>query len=402
MWKVEERRKQMRIDKAGKECCGCTACESVCPHGAIAMRPDALGFLYPYVDGNKCVDCGLCVKVCAFHTGRHREMQQAMPVPYAVRNRDEKEVMTSHSGGAFIALSNEILRKSGVVYGVGYGGRFRIVHERATNKSGCDGFKGSKYVQSDLQGIFRRVRSDLSDGKIVLFSGTPCQTAGLYSYLKVKPDLLRNLWLVDVICHGVAAPAVWKDYLDYLERKERKKIVAVNFRDKGLTGWRSHTESFKFEDGVTRTYPYLFYNDVMLRPSCNVCPYACLQRPSDLTIGDFWGVEDTCAASMGEDNKGCSLVLVNTEKGKVLFDAVRTALRVMEVCLDDCLQPNLQSPTPCNPQQGRFARDYAEKGFAYVRKKYGNDNWKCRARRWVSNLVPDKVRPYVKRMIGRI
>ena len=226
------------------KCCGCTACASICPHDAISMQPDTLGFLYPVVDKSKCTDCGLCEKVCAFNEHYDTSLNLPQPDAYAARHKDIREVETSRSGAAFIAISDYILEHGGVVYGAGYADHFRVVHKRATTKEERDEFKGSKYVQSDLTGVFRMVKKDLRDGKVVLFSGTPCQTSGLASYIGNK--LRERLYLVDIVCHGVPGPFVWRDYIAYLEKKQGAEICWVNFRDKQLFGWRAHRETFKF------------------------------------------------------------------------------------------------------------------------------------------------------------
>lgn len=220
----------MRINKKKTDCCGCTACESVCPHGAIRMVPDTIGFLYPEVDDLLCVDCGLCERVCAFNSDYDKSINLKNTLSYAAKHKDPEEIAASQSGAAFIALSDYILEKGGVVYGVGYAERFRAIHKRATTKVGRNEFRGSKYVQSDMNSVFKQVKQDLKDGLSVLFAGTPCQTAGLVSFIGSR--LREHLYLMDIICHGVPAPYVWRDYLDYLEAKEEMKITAVNFRDK--------------------------------------------------------------------------------------------------------------------------------------------------------------------------
>lgn len=230
--------------KNPENCCGCTACASICPHDAISMKPDVLGFLYPEVDKSKCTDCGLCEKVCAFNENYDQSMNLPSPDAYAARHKNMDEVESSRSGAAFIALSDWILKQGGVVYGAGYAEHFRVVHKRATMKGERDEFKGSKYVQSDLNGVFRQVRKDLKNGLMVMFSGTPCQTAGLNSFIGKK--LRENLYLVDIVCHGVPGPFIWRDYLAYLEKKQGSEISWVNFRDKQMFGWAAHKETFKF------------------------------------------------------------------------------------------------------------------------------------------------------------
>lgn len=230
-----------------KDCCGCTACASICAHDAITMEPDTLGFLYPKVDESKCVDCGLCDKVCQFNDNYDRSLNLEKPIAYAARHKDINEVMKSRSGAAFVAISDYILEQGGVIYGAGYKDHFRVAHKRATTKEERDEFRGSKYVQSDLTGVFRQVKEDLKNGLTVLFSGTPCQTSGLNAY--VGKRLRENLILVDIICHGVPGPFLWRDYIAYLERKQGDQIVTVNFRDKELYGWKAHKESYIFKMG---------------------------------------------------------------------------------------------------------------------------------------------------------
>ncbi len=230
--------------KDPKDCCGCTACVNICSHNAITMKPDALGFLYPVVDSSLCVDCGLCEKVCAFNDHYDTSLNLETPIIYAVRHKNIKEVETSRSGAAFIAISDYVLRRNGVIYGVGYKDHFRVAHKRATTTIERDEFKGSKYVQSDLTGIFHQVKNDLEEGRLVLFSGTPCQTSGLNSFIGSR--LRKNLILVDIVCHGVPSPYIWRDFIKYLEGEHGSAICYANFRDKRKFGWSAHFETFKF------------------------------------------------------------------------------------------------------------------------------------------------------------
>lgn len=230
--------------KEKKDCCGCTACASICPYDAISMQPDNLGFLYPVVDESRCVNCHLCENVCAFNDRYDTFLNLSQPEIYGVRHKDIREIELSRSGAAFVAISDRILEQGGVVYGAGYEGHFRVVHKRAVNKNERDEFRGSKYVQSDLRGVFRSVKKDLKAGLVVLFSGTPCQTAGLNSYIGSK--WRDNLYLVDIVCHGVPGPYLWRDFIAYVEKKQGAKVCWVNFRDKQKFGWRAHKETFKF------------------------------------------------------------------------------------------------------------------------------------------------------------
>jgi len=227
-----------------EDCCGCSACASVCAKDAIVMVPDALGFLYPQVNLDKCVDCGLCERVCSFNDKYDKSLNLLKPDAYAVRHKDINEIEKSRSGAAFVAISDCILENGGVVYGAGYAEHFRVIHKRATTKEERDEFRGSKYVQSDMNNVFRQVKEDLKNGLVVLFSGTPCQTSGLNAFVGKK--LRENLFLVDIVCHGVPSPYIWEDYLCYLERKQGSEIYWVNFRDKQEFGWTAHKETFKF------------------------------------------------------------------------------------------------------------------------------------------------------------
>ena len=369
------------------DCCGCTACASVCAHSAITMKPDALGFLYPEVDKDKCTDCGLCEKVCAFHDNYDKSLNLPLPDAYAARHKDMKEVETSRSGAAFIALSDYIIEQGGVVYGVGYTDHFRVVHKRAITKEERDEFKGSKYVQSDLTGIFRQIKEDLKSGKTVLFSGTPCQTAGLHSYVGKK--LRENLVLVDIVCHGVPSPYAWRDYLAYLEKKHHDRIIHVDFRDKKVLGWAAHKESFRLAGKgsiISSNFAYLFYQHIMLRHSCGVCRYTNLQRPSDITIADFWGWSKT-NPYINADDKGVSLILCNTEKGRQLVSAVKERMHTIPAELANCLQPNLQQPSEIHPKRMDFERDYTRKGFEYVMKKYGDVGWRYKIEKIRKNVI---------------
>lgn len=350
-----------------KKCSGCTACISSCKYGAITMKPDVFGFLYPHVDKTKCVECGLCVKVCPFNKNYSIEENLEVPYAYAARHININEVLSSQSGAAFIAISDFILSIGGVIYGVGYGENFKIEHRKAINKHEVSLFKGSKYVQSDLNGIFPQIKEELKKGINVLFVGTPCQTAGLRSFIPKR--LKDNLYVVDLVCHGVAGPQMWKDFLIWAEKKYKKKILKVSFRDKRF-GWHSCKETFYFDNSDNCVVSdYQIYSEKVIRLSCYVCPFCNTKRPSDLTISDFWGIEKI--TDKFNDNKGCSLILCNTEKGVKLFEKSKANMSILEVNLEQCLQPNLRYPTPYYEKRLELEKDYEKKGFNYITVKYG-------------------------------
>lgn len=367
----------IRTDNPQK-CCGCTACASICPRKAITMQPDAMGFLYPKVNEDLCTNCGLCEKVCSFNENYEKNADGILGV-YAVRHKNIKEVERSRSGAMFVAITDYILANNGVVYGAGYCDHFRVAHKRAATAKERDEFRGSKYVQSDLGNTFTQVANDLKNDLWVCFSGTPCQTAGLHSFLKAKKTDTKKLLLVDIVCHGTPAPYIWRDYLAYFEKKHIGKVTEVSFRDKEMLGWASHKESFVINGKkiITDTFKDLFFKHLLSRRSCGICNFANTNRPSDITIGDFWGWENI-DKDFNKDDKGVSLVLVNSIKGQQLFENITQDINTIKTTLHLALQPNLQHPSITSPQREAFEKDYTKKGFTYVAKKYGNIGYLCR------------------------
>lgn len=369
-----------------QDCCGCSACINICPKQAITMQPDALGFVYPQIDATKCIQCGLCQRVCAFKKDYDRTENLGEPLAYAARHRDILELKRSQSGAMFIALSDYVFALGGSVYGAGYTEHFRVVHKRAITKEERDEFRGSKYVQSDLSNIFAQVKQDLQSGLTVLFTGTPCQVAGLRSFLQLAHADMEKLILVDMVCHGVPSPFYWRDYLAYLEARQGSKIVTVKFRDKASFGWNTGTATYRYaQDSTVYTYGNSFYQELLFRHSCSACPFANTVRPGDITIGDFWGWEKA-VPNFYPDNKGTSLVLVNTYKGKEIFAAIQDSIHCVQAELELCLQPNLRQPTARHPLSAAFAEDYEQHGYAYVAEKYGDWGWKCRLKDKLRNI----------------
>ena len=364
----------IKIFTKKEDCCGCTACMTACPKDAISMQPDEKGFLYPVIDDAKCIKCGICTKTCTFQNGYKTPDNFETPQVYAVKHKNPEERRTSRSGGMFIAAADWILANGGVIYGAGYGDGFYVMHKRASDKDGLFEFKGSKYVQSDMNTIFQQVIDDLRNDKYVLFSGTPCQTSGLYSCLgKVNTE---KLYVCDIVCHGTPSPSIWKDYLAFSEKRYKSKVTKTDFRDKKY-GWNTHIESLWFENGKkvsSELYTKLFYKHIMFRPSCGNCKYTNTRRPADITLADFWGIQK--AVPGFDDNKGVSLVFLNTEKGRKLFETVNENLEYKPSNVKDCMQHNLQKPSIISDQTESFWKDYAANGFQYVAQKYGTLNFK--------------------------
>lgn len=372
--------------KKGKDCCGCTACYAVCPTSAITMQPDDMGFKYPRVDYDKCIECKQCERVCSFEENYKTPGNFASPLPLGVRLKNRDELMKSRSGGAFKAVTDLILSCNGIIYGAAFDKDFKIIHHRADSHEERDKLRGSKYVQSDLKDTFKSVLKDLKEDRIVLFSGTPCQTSGLASFIPHK--LHKNLILVDIVCHGVPSPSIWKDFKSYIQRKEGSEIISVDFRDKKSFGWKDHKETFGLRNGRIisgNAYTYLFYRHIMLRPSCGKCYFTNTRRPSDLTLADFWGWEKT-DHDFNSDDLGASLLLVNTPKGKEIWEKIKDECNVIYPVLKDCLQPNLIHPSELNPLSEQFSMDYKTKGFKYVLRHYGNENFRFKLRRRLSGI----------------
>lgn len=354
--------------KEKKDCCGCRACEQICPKQAIKMVEDEKGFRYPQIDYTLCNKCGLCDEICAFkedYSGHGDD-----PAVYAVKNTDQAVRSTSSSGGMFTAISDKILEDGGIIYGAGYKDRLTVCHKRAATKEQRDEFKGSKYVQSDIGSSFIQVKKDLDNGLEVLFTGTPCQVAGLKSFLRKDYD---NLLSVDFVCHGVPSNKLWQDFLDVIEKNTKNKVVHAEFRDKD-NGWHRPRTKLHLNERCTRkikgeqSYLQLFYLNCFLMPACYNCKYANFNRVSDITIGDFWGIEKTMPEF--DDNKGVSLVLVNSEKGQRLFDSIKDGLELRKSSKENCLQSQLKAPAQKSEMTDKLWEQYGKKTLRSMMTKY--------------------------------
>lgn len=372
-------------------CCGCTACASICTHDAIAMTPDSLGFLYPKANPDQCINCGLCDKVCQFHKNYNRYDNYDSPLAYQFRLSQDEQLKKSQSGGAFFAIADKFIEDGGVVYGAAFTDTWRVTHQKANDDQTLSALRMSKYVQSDVRGIFPIIKEELRNGARVLFSGTACQVAGLKSC--IPKNLHVNLFCIDLICHGVPSPKIWEDYLLYLQNKRKSKIVKACFRDKRF-GWHGARESFLYENGkeeFRRTSNYLYFSGLSMRESCSHCHYTNFQRVGDITVGDQWGISKD---SPYEDDKGLSLVLVNSEKGKRLFENLQQIAE--KITIEECVQPQLQRPSKLHPFHRNFVEDYKHWGFVYIAKKYGDLGWRYK-KKCLIDTIKDIIRPFIKR-----
>lgn len=353
-----------------EQCCGCSACMNICPKGAITMQEDSEGFLYPEINNDLCINCGACKKVCTFHDEYKTPERMKEIGIYAVKHKNIDERMTSRSGGVFVAIATYIIEKKGVVYGAAFNDNLEVEHIRIGNREDIIRLKGSKYVQSNMKNSFLSVKRDLQENRYVLFSGTACQVASLKSYI---PDSLqKKLITCDIVCHGVPSPKIWKDYLKMVEHTYGKKVEKFDFRDKSF-GWNTHYETIYFDkDGIdkisSKIYANLFSWCIMLRPSCSECHFTNLRRVSDFTLADFWGIDKY--APEFDDNKGVSLLFVNTKKAETIFENIKDSIDYMKSTEKSCLQPNLQHPSVPASNRKQFWRDYEKHGFEFCIKKY--------------------------------
>ena len=361
------------------ECCGCEACVQICTHNAISMHPDKRGFLYPIVDEKICVDCGLCEDVCHWNKRKSDECSEEQQV-YAVKNINKEVLLKSASGGAFSALAQWTFDKGGYVYGVAWDKNMNPCHIRVDCMDGLLPLQGSKYVQSRINEIFISVRNDLNNDKMVLFSGTPCQCAGLRSFLRKKYD---KLICVEIICHGVPSAKFFRDYVDVLVKEYKGRIVDFKFRDK-KRGWGNFLSiSYISNNGELKTkylspgesYYYYYYNwgGSLYRPSCYSCRYATEKRESDFTIGDYWGVGKFHPEF--KSNDGVSVLIANTAKAKLKVNELLPYMRMIPSEFSFAAEENgqLRFPATYNDKNGFIWEIYEKQGaqglYDFYKKK---------------------------------
>lgn len=322
-----------------QNCCGCGACFNVCPTRCITMTEDEEGFLYPEVDTSRCVDCGLCSRVCVCQ--REEPLRQKEPACYAAILKDDSVRAASSSGGVFSLLAESIIAADGVVYGVAMDEDMRSCSlTRAACADELPKLRGSKYLQADVGETYRSVKKDLDADRQVLFTGVPCQIDALKLFLDRE---YANLYCVEVICHGTPSPLLWRTYVEYLEQKHHEKIRSVQFRSK-TSGWKKYGLAIGgtdfHQDQTLSDDPYLmmFSRNDSLRPSCYHCRAKELESSADLTLGDFWGIWNSAPEMY--DDKGTSLVMVQSDRGAELFERIRESIVCREMSFADSIASN--------------------------------------------------------------
>ena len=337
------------------------------------MESDAEGFCYPKVDTVKCIDCGLCEKVCPILNKPTNSNIYETRVFAAINNNDEIR-MKSSSGGMFTLIAEAILLQDGVVFGAAFSDDFKdVCHICIDNADDLEKLRGSKYVQSKVGDTYQQAKNYLENGRQVLFTGTACQIAGLYSYLGKPYD---GLYTVDLICHGVPSPMVWKRYVETCESIASSKTKQMFFRNKKY-GWKPYVILFKFEnnteyENILGKAPYMkaFLNDICLRPSCHSCLFKGIKRNADITIADFWGVENILPEMY--DNKGTSLVMIHSSSGEKLFESIKDDLQYKDVETSVVSDYNPSAVRSWKPSKKReaFLKDITFKDFEKTVLKY--------------------------------
>ena len=370
--------------KEKSQCCGCTACSSICPKKAIVMKQDEEGFMYPIIDKSKCVKCGLCDKVCPIENVKENKNSQHA---YIFQNADDKIRRESTSGGAFTAIAEYVIENNGIVYGAIFDDKYKVIHKGIDKKEELYKFRNSKYVQSEIGNCYCEIKEHLNRGKLVCFSGTSCQVEGLKNYLRKNYE---NLILVDVVCRAVPSPLIWKKYLDMRQRQYRD-ISRIMFRDKYYGYKYSNLSIYNKNNDKKQEYhkgvdsdPYLraFFTNICDRPSCYDCRFKKLHRESDITIWDCFEVEKY--NKNFDDDKGTSRILVHTDKGRNIINLLNEKNRVEEIDVEKATNGFLAmfQPVKKNGKREQFFEDANRLTDEELFNKYFADTIKIKIERY--------------------
>ena len=356
------------IDK--NKCTGCMACKNICPKKAI-IEEKSNGFFYPKIKQEDCINCNLCSKICPVINNDAKSGSKIEA--YCCINENENIRMKSSSGGVFTLIAQYVLQQKGVIFGSRFNSSLEVIHDYIEKEEDLDLFRGSKYVQSEIGNSYIQVKQFLQQGRKVLFTGTPCQVEGLLAYLQKD---YPNLYTQDFICHGVPSPEVWKKYIEYKEKQSGEKLKKVNFRTKNLKGWTQfqvkYTYSTKEEYVNHNDDPYmkLFLENFILRESCYNCKFKKVERNSDITIADFWGINKINPE--WNDEKGVSAVIVNSNKGREIFENIKKNMKVLSVNIEDIAIHNsaIYQSVKYNNKREEFFKDLDKENFENIIEKY--------------------------------
>lgn len=336
----------MRITPKKNTCCGCHSCELSCPKSAIRLDADEEGFYYPLIDDNKCIDCGICEKTCPVINANR--LICTSKLAFAAVDTDMISERESSSGGMFSVIANHIIDKGGVVFGAAFDSDLQLKHIPVCTKNDLIKLKGSKYLSSNLSNCYRSVKEYLGSGRLVCFSGTPCQVAGLKLFLvRDYPNLIT----IDLICHGVPSQKMFSSFIEDIQTRRHIKLTGFLFRDKNINGWACCSPSCFSEkkyiayDKAMSVYMSLFLNGELMREMCYSCPFAQNGRVSDFTLGDFWNILDVYPDFV--KGKGVSALILNTEKALSIFEKIKNKIYFKECSFQDIASGNynLNHPT---------------------------------------------------------
>lgn len=363
------------VDKS--KCCGCNACGDICPKGSITFKPDIEGFMYPEVNMDTCIDCNLCEKVCPIINVKEiKKNDFEESICYAAQTKNLDSLFNSTSGSAFATLAEKMYKLGGYVGGAIFNDDYSVTQFISSDKEDLEKLRNSKYVQSDSQGFFKKVKELIVAGEKVLVCGLPCQMAGLRSFLRKDYD---NLIIVDLICLGINSPKILRGYLDYMEEKHNSKIVYYKAKNKEL-GWRQLTTKIVFANGDVeydkRDTNYFTHGFIgthaFARPSCYECKFKGTPRIADITIGDLWGAEKMVGKDYDSD-LGTSVVMINSKKGLDYYNLAKIPFKEVEVKYSDVLKGNpalVKSLSKPNLNRESFYEDLNNLPFEQIAKKY--------------------------------
>jgi len=355
-----------------ERCTGCMACKNACPRNIIQIIEDKkTGFLYPEINKEYCINCGICKRVCPVEN-KLKENFNDIEV-YACKNKDENVRLQSSSGGIFSLMASYILDNNGIVFGAKFNEKFEVEHDYTEVKEGLEKFRCSKYLQSKIGNSYKKVKEFLEEDRLVFFTGTPCQVEGLISYLGKDYD---KLYTQDIICHGVPSPKVWRKYLEYKNKLHNELPEEINFRDKNVEGWTKFRLNFKYKNFEENEklredfYMKMFLENFDLRDTCYNCNFKKEKRKSDITVADFWGINKVRPEM--NDEKGTSVVLINSSKGKNLWNNIIDKIDYTEENIEDIKQYNSAfiKSVPYNEQREGFFEDLEKMSFEELIKKY--------------------------------
>ena len=384
-------------------CTGCALCTHICLQDAIHMEDDEEGFAFPVIDRNRCIKCNKCSTVCPINDKRGELSVISEQEVYACQATSKELLLEATAGGLFPLAAKWVLEQGGVVFGAAYNKRMQVIHCAAYDMDELKRFNGSKYVQSHIELVLNEVKANIEAGKVVLFSGTPCQIDAVKRYCR---DIsAQNLYTIDVVCYGVPSPKLFRDYLDTIEEKHKKKVTDFRFRDKHKNGW-SHTtvitmqdkngkvDSLEEEDYRKVPYYNMFGHRDCYRRSCYQCRYNTLQRVSDITTGNFWGIEKISRAF--DISLGVSMAILNTEQGRELFRSIQHEMICERRSIAEAIAANdaLIKGSKMNRRRDAVYRYYTEHGFERMYHKFYLYDW----RRYIRQKM-SKTKQKIKKML---